>query len=66
MCLGTSWFLACDFQLFVLGPLLIWPMWKAGKFGGIIALVYLAVACAVPAGLTAANEYPVVQTFTEM
>lgn len=29
-CLDFSWYLSVDFQLFVLSPLLIYPLWKFG------------------------------------
>ena len=58
MCMGESWYLACDFQLFILGPLLVWPMWKYPRAGVGAVFVALAASVAVPAGLTAARNWP--------
>ena len=30
-CLGHSWYLSVDMQLFILSPLIIFPLWKWGK-----------------------------------
>ena len=71
MCLGTSWFLASDMHMFILGPLMIWPMWMLGskmgaKAAGALGVVYLIASCAVPAGITAKREYPPINTFSQV
>lgn len=32
ICLGHTWYLSPDFQLFLLSPLLIYPLWRFGKY----------------------------------
>ncbi|KAH8304724.1 hypothetical protein KR044_007256, partial [Drosophila immigrans] len=46
-CLGHSWYLAVDMQLFLLSPLLLWPLWRWRKraAGGILLLLVLLFAC---------------------
>ncbi|XP_001656258.2 nose resistant to fluoxetine protein 6 [Aedes aegypti] len=42
ICLGHSWYLSVDMQLFLLSPLLIYPLWKFGK--RVLILVGLLIA----------------------
>ncbi|KAH8386779.1 hypothetical protein KR093_002452 [Drosophila rubida] len=47
MCLGHSWYLAVDMQLFLLSPLLLWPLWRWRRRAAvaIMLLVVLLFAC---------------------
>ncbi|XP_064538728.1 nose resistant to fluoxetine protein 6 isoform X2 [Drosophila montana] len=47
MCLGHSWYLAVDMQLFLLSPLLLWPLWRWRRraAAGIVVLVVLLFGC---------------------
>lgn len=47
MCLGHTWYLAVDMQLYVLSPLILIPIfkWKKKAIGGVIVLGLLLVAC---------------------
>ncbi|KAL5279045.1 hypothetical protein ACFFRR_003581 [Megaselia abdita] len=47
MCLGHSWYLAVDFQLFLLSPIFLFGLFKYGrKFAfGIVFLIALCVGC---------------------
>lgn len=58
MCMGESWYLACDFQLFILGPLMVWPLWKYRRVGPLYIFFWLAVSCIVPGVLTYVNDWP--------
>ncbi|XP_055912884.1 nose resistant to fluoxetine protein 6-like [Eupeodes corollae] len=46
-CVGQSWYLAVDTQLYVLSPLFLIPLWKWGKkaLGPIIVFGLLCMAC---------------------
>ncbi|KAJ6633818.1 Nose resistant to fluoxetine protein 6, partial [Pseudolycoriella hygida] len=46
-CYDVSWYLAVDFQLFVISPLLIYPIWKWGKnaFWILPVIVILVQGC---------------------
>ncbi|XP_055841708.1 nose resistant to fluoxetine protein 6-like [Episyrphus balteatus] len=46
-CVGQSWYLAVDTQLYVLSPLILIPLWKWGKkaLGPIILLGVLCMVC---------------------
>ena len=33
MCMGATWYLAVDMQMFLIAPLVIWPLWKFPKIG---------------------------------
>lgn len=42
-CMGHTWYLSPDFQLFLLAPLLIYPLWKYGRyFFSILPLLSMA------------------------
>ncbi|KAI9559818.1 hypothetical protein GHT06_013825 [Daphnia sinensis] len=46
-CMGETWYIAVDMQLFVLAPLLIYPLWRWKKTGLILlAIVTLATLAA--------------------
>eukprot|EP00095_Tigriopus_kingsejongensis_P011127 maker-scaffold645_size120276-snap-gene-0.39 protein:Tk11127 transcript:maker-scaffold645_size120276-snap-gene-0.39-mRNA-1 annotation:"nuclear pore complex protein nup93" len=64
MCMEVSWYLAVDFQLFLIGPPLVWIMWKFKRVGLAVAIALLAVSCAVPGIMTGVNDWPPVVTLT--
>jgi peptidoglycan/LPS O-acetylase OafA/YrhL len=43
-CMGQTWYLAVDMQLFVVSPLLIYPLWRWKKWG-LAWLALIALAC---------------------
>ncbi|XP_055551537.1 nose resistant to fluoxetine protein 6-like [Wyeomyia smithii] len=47
MCLGWTWYLSVDMQLYIIGPALIYPLWRFGKRVLIViaALAVLSMAC---------------------
>ncbi|XP_017075501.2 LOW QUALITY PROTEIN: nose resistant to fluoxetine protein 6 [Drosophila eugracilis] len=47
MCLGHSWYLAVDMQLYIISPLLLIALYKWGKkaVGGIVLLILLLFGC---------------------
>ncbi|KAL7743224.1 hypothetical protein ACLKA6_016170 [Drosophila palustris] len=47
MCLGHSWYLAVDMQLFLLSPLILWPLWRWRRraAAGILLLLILLFGC---------------------
>ncbi|ALC49559.1 CG42329, partial [Drosophila busckii] len=47
MCLGHSWYLAVDMQLFLLSPLLLLPLWRWRRraVAGIVVLMLLLLGC---------------------
>lgn len=40
MCIEESWYLAIDMQLFVLSPLLLYPLWKFKRHGKWLILIF--------------------------
>lgn len=53
-CLDWSWYLSVDFQLFILSPLLIYPLWKWGwKFFWVLpVLIFLSMGCVFASSYT--------------
>jgi hypothetical protein len=56
--MGESWYLACDFQLFILGPLIIFVIWKFQRLGIAFMALLMAVSCAIPGVLTGVKDWP--------
>ncbi|XP_029710860.1 nose resistant to fluoxetine protein 6 [Aedes albopictus] len=49
ICMFQSWYLAADSQLFVLAPLLLYPLWRYGRRTGAVLLgTVAAVSVAIP------------------
>lgn len=45
MCMFQSWYLSADTQLFILAPLLLYPLWRCRRAGiGFLGLVTVATA----------------------
>nr|CAD7400519.1 unnamed protein product [Timema poppensis] len=47
-CLPQSWWLAADMQLFLLSPLILYPLWKWPRYGRIQLSALLLVSVVVP------------------
>ena len=57
-CVGHTWYLACDMQMFVLSPLVILPLYKYGHWGIKWWAAALLVCTIPPMALTIANDLP--------
>lgn len=57
-CMGESWYLACDFQLFLFGPWIMMLIWKLKKFSVVFMAALLALSCTIPGLLTGLNDWP--------
>ncbi|XP_055845273.1 nose resistant to fluoxetine protein 6-like [Episyrphus balteatus] len=49
VCVPQAWYLACDFQLYILSPLVLIPLWKWGKkfIPVIVVLAVLSIGCVI-------------------
>lgn len=56
-CMFQSWYLAADTQLFILAPLVLYPMWKYRKFGFVLITTLTFVSIVIPLFITYANDY---------
>ena len=54
-CMGETWYLACDMQLFFLSPLFIYPMWRWRNIGPSVTVG--AIAASLVASVIVWNEY---------
>lgn len=45
-CLGQTWYLAIDFQLFILSPIILIPLWRWPKYT-LYASVALVFGCII-------------------
>jgi len=41
--MGESWYLAADMQMFIVSPLLIWPLWRWKGIGSLWILLNIAI-----------------------
>eukprot|EP00095_Tigriopus_kingsejongensis_P000457 maker-scaffold217_size252476-snap-gene-1.30 protein:Tk00457 transcript:maker-scaffold217_size252476-snap-gene-1.30-mRNA-1 annotation:"hypothetical protein DAPPUDRAFT_301951" len=60
-CLGVTWYLACDMQMFILSPLIFWPMYKLkDSLQKALSywMVFMLVFTIVPVSLMVAFELP--------
>ena len=60
ICLGQTWYLACDMQMFVVSPLVILPLfyWRKRHGGLIVWAVVMAGLTALQIYLTVAHNLP--------
>ncbi|CAD6245210.1 GSCOCG00013583001-RA-CDS, partial [Cotesia congregata] len=58
MCMGHSWYLAVDMQLFWVSPLIIYPLYKKPKVGLIILSAAIVASMISPAVVAAVNKLP--------
>jgi hypothetical protein len=56
--MGESWYLACDFQLFIMGPLIVFVIWKFQRLGIAFMAFLMAVSATIPGVLTAVKDWP--------
>lgn len=48
LCMFQSWYLAADTQLFILAPILIYPLWRCRKLGLYLLGAVAGVSIAIP------------------
>lgn len=61
VCLGQTWYLSCDFQMFILSPLFFWPMFKwKDNVTRVVQywMVHMVIFTAIPVGLMVAYDLP--------
>ncbi|GLV41238.1 uncharacterized protein CBL_04762 [Carabus blaptoides fortunei] len=52
MCMFQSWYLSVDTQLFMLAPLIIYPLWRWNILGVTLLVLSTVIACIVPFVIT--------------
>lgn len=56
-CMFQSWYLSADTQLFILAPLVLYPMWKYSKFGYGLLTTLTFMSILIPLFVTYSNDY---------
>ena len=64
LCMGVTWYISCDFQMFIFAPFIIWPMWRFKRVGMFIGVLMLAISCIVPGCLTWVHNWPAMQSLS--
>ncbi|KAJ6640289.1 Nose resistant to fluoxetine protein 6 [Pseudolycoriella hygida] len=57
ICMFQSWYLAADTQLFILAPIVLYPLWKYRRFGYILLTILTFVSILIPLFVTYSNDY---------
>lgn len=57
-CMGQTWYLACDMQMFILSPLFIYPLWKWWKVGVTWALFAILASIGGMIAMWIVRDYP--------
>lgn len=57
-CMTESWYLACDMQMFLVSPLLVYPLWRYRRAGMLWNLLVLVASLAVTAVIYVAWDLP--------
>jgi len=57
-CLGQTWYLDNDMQMFIFAIFLIYPLWRVAKFGLPVAGALAVGSAIIPTVLTATNDWP--------
>ncbi|XP_011495596.1 PREDICTED: nose resistant to fluoxetine protein 6-like [Ceratosolen solmsi marchali] len=57
-CLQHLWYVAVDMQLFIISPIILYPLYKKPKIGLAITGLLLIISLAVTAAIIAINRYP--------
>nr|XP_019546423.2 nose resistant to fluoxetine protein 6-like [Aedes albopictus] len=58
ICLGHSWYLSVDMQLFLLSPLLIYPLWKWGRKALVLVILLIATSVVYIAVMFMVYDFP--------
>ncbi|OXU24332.1 hypothetical protein TSAR_009169 [Trichomalopsis sarcophagae] len=58
ICLGHLWYLAVDMQLFLVSPIILYPLYKKPKLGLAILFALFSVTLVTPGVIVGINKYP--------
>ena len=56
MCMGVTWYLMVDMQLFIFTPLIIFPLWKFPKVGLVLSGIVTLASTAIPLSIVWADD----------
>lgn len=56
--MGETWYLACDMQMFILSPFLVYPLWRWKRLGVIWNLFLISASLAAGIAVWAVEKYP--------
>jgi peptidoglycan/LPS O-acetylase OafA/YrhL len=59
-CLGHSWYLANDMQMFIITPIIIFPLWKWPKLGLTFGGILTFSSALIPTIMSYTREWPAV------
>ena len=54
--MGVTWYLAAEFQMFLIAPFVVWSMWKFKS--SLVGICVLAISCIIPGTLTWYYNWP--------
>ena len=56
MCMGVTWYLMVDMQLFIFTPLIIYPLWKVPKYGLVLSGIVTFASTVIPLSIVWADD----------
>ncbi|KAJ8909464.1 hypothetical protein NQ315_011233 [Exocentrus adspersus] len=62
LCLGHSWYLSVDMQLYIVSPLILIPLWRYSKIGVGVIITCIIVFIAVPFSIAYVTQIPALVT----
>ena len=57
-CVGQTWYLANDMQMFIITPLILYPLWKLNKVGLAWSGILVFGSILIPTILTVTEDWP--------
>ncbi|CAG2058139.1 unnamed protein product [Timema podura] len=57
LCMLQSWYLSADIHLFLLAPVLVYPLWRCRKIGILLTVIALIISIILPAATIYFNKY---------
>ena len=62
--MGQTWYLACEFQMYLISPLLVYPLWRWKKSGAIWVIFVIIASLAATVAIYIIEDLPPTDIYT--